>query len=52
MSKHLLYFQQVSRFQIEQERIEIAKVELEKVLGGGGWCSELLVLRTSRAQQL
>ena len=35
MSKHLLYFQQVSRFQIEQDRIEIANIEIENVSVGG-----------------
>ena len=36
------------------DKVEITKVELEKVSGWwvGGWCSEILMLSTSQAQQL
>ena len=37
--------------ELNANKIEIANVELEKVSGGGGWCSEILALSTSRAQQ-
>ena len=34
----------------KSNKIEIAKVEIEKVSVVGGWCSEILMLSTSQAQ--